>query len=160
MMYACSVSTKRSFVVAVVALAVVMSGQDAHAHPGWVLSHQKISSTQGGFTGVPDDGDSFCVSASLGGLDGDGVGDLAVGAYTDDDGGTNRGAVWELFLDGVPQTPCPWDIDGNGSVGASDLLSLLVSWGPCKSCPADFDGNGNVGASDLLALLVNWGPCP
>ncbi|MEE9128687.1 MAG: hypothetical protein V3T84_01620 [Phycisphaerales bacterium] len=56
--------------------------------------------------------------------------------------------------------PCPWDLDGSGSVGASDLLSLLVSWGPCKGCPADFDGNGTVGASDLLALLVNWGPCP
>ncbi|MEE9131268.1 MAG: hypothetical protein V3T84_14705 [Phycisphaerales bacterium] len=55
---------------------------------------------------------------------------------------------------------CPWDIDGNDLVGASDLLALLVSWGPCKGCPADFDGNGTVGASDLLALLVNWGPCP
>ena len=56
--------------------------------------------------------------------------------------------------------PCPWDLDGSGSVGASDLLSLLASWGPCKGCPADFDENGNVGASDLLALLANWGPCP
>ena len=56
--------------------------------------------------------------------------------------------------------PCPWDLDGTGSVGASDLLSLLASWGPCKGCPADFDGNGTVGASDLLTLLVNWGPCP
>ncbi|MEE9129260.1 MAG: FG-GAP repeat protein [Phycisphaerales bacterium] len=56
--------------------------------------------------------------------------------------------------------PCPWDLDNNGSVGASDLLTLLVSWGPCEGCPADFDGNGSVGASDLLALLVNWGPCP
>ncbi|MEE9130461.1 MAG: hypothetical protein V3T84_10620 [Phycisphaerales bacterium] len=55
---------------------------------------------------------------------------------------------------------CPWDLDDNGNVGASDLLSLLVSWGPCKGCPADFDGNGVVGATDLLALLVNWGPCP
>ena len=55
---------------------------------------------------------------------------------------------------------CPWDLDGNRSVGAADLLALLVSWGPCKGCQADFDGNGNVGASDLLALLVNWGPCP
>ena len=60
-----------------------------------------------------------------------------------------------------PVASCPWDLDGNGSVGASDLVSLLVSWGPCKGCcPADFDGNGTVGASDLLALLVNWGPCP
>ena len=60
----------------------------------------------------------------------------------------------------IKSEPCPWDLDNNGSVGASDLLSLLVSWGPCKGCPADFDGNGIVGASDLLALLVNWGPCP
>ncbi|MEE8154183.1 MAG: hypothetical protein V3T53_04380 [Phycisphaerales bacterium] len=55
---------------------------------------------------------------------------------------------------------CIGDLDGDGSVGASDLLSLLASWGPCKGCAADFDGNGNVGASDLLTLLANWGPCP
>ncbi len=56
--------------------------------------------------------------------------------------------------------PCVADLDGDGTVGASDLLSLLVSWGPCKGCPADFDGDGTVGASDLLTLLANWGPCP
>jgi hypothetical protein len=55
---------------------------------------------------------------------------------------------------------CPWDLDGDGSVGVSDLLSLLASWGPCKGCPADFDGDGSVGVSDLLALLANWGSCP
>ncbi len=54
MMYAYSVSAKRSIVVAVVALAVVMSGQRAQAQPGWVLSHQKISDSEGGFTGTPD----------------------------------------------------------------------------------------------------------
>ena len=31
-------------------------------------------------------------------LDGDEVDDLAVGAFGDGDGGTNRGAVWVLFL--------------------------------------------------------------
>ncbi len=96
---------------------------------------------------------------SLGDLDGDGVGDLAVGAIANDDGGSNRGAVWVLFLDGGPGK-CPWDLDANGSVGALDLFTLLASWGPCKGCPADFDGNGNVGVADLLALLANWGPCP
>ena len=40
--------------------------------------------------------------AALGDLDGDGVGDLAVGAACDDDGGTDRGAVWILGLDAVP----------------------------------------------------------
>ena len=102
-MYAYSVSTERSLVVAVVALAVVMSGQRAQAQPGTVLSHQKISDTEGGFTGILDDADLFGYSvASLGDLDGDRVGDLAVGAYGDDDGGTppdaDRGAVWILFV--------------------------------------------------------------
>ena len=56
--------------------------------------------------------------------------------------------------------PCPWDLDNNGSVGATDLLSLLVQWGTDPGGPPDFDGNGSVGVSDLLALLANWGPCP
>lgn len=54
----------------------------------------------------------------------------------------------------------PGDIDGNGVVGASDLLILLANWGSCAecgNCPADLDGNCTVGASDLLILLVNWG---
>ena len=69
---------------------------------GTVKAHQKISDTVGGFTGVLDDSDSFGMStASLGDLDGDGVTDLAVGASNDDDGGTDHGAVWVLFLDGV-----------------------------------------------------------
>ncbi len=67
-----------------------------------------------------------------------------------------------FFVDAVGitvQNACPWDLDGTGSVGVSDLLELLASWGPCKGCPADFDGNDDVGVSDLLALLANWGPC-
>ena len=55
---------------------------------------------------------------------------------------------------------CPWDLDDNGVVGASDLLSLLVQWGADPDGPPDFDGDGIVGAADLLALLVNWGRCP
>ena len=56
--------------------------------------------------------------------------------------------------------PCPWDLDDNGIVGASDLLALLSAWGPHIAHPADFDGDGIVGSSDLLAMLFNWGPCP
>ena len=82
--------------------------------------------------------------------------------------GTNWGEIqsWAnqmtdiaLTVEGVP-IQCPWDIDNNEVVGASDLLALLASWGPCKDCDADFDGDGSVGASDLLTLLANWGPCP
>ncbi|MEE9131718.1 MAG: FG-GAP repeat protein [Phycisphaerales bacterium] len=69
--------------------------------------------------------------------------------------------VFDSF-DTAEACDCPWDLDGNGTVGATDLLSLLVNWGDCadcNDCPADFDGNCTVGATDLLALLVNWGPC-
>ena len=54
----------------------------------------------------------------------------------------------------------PGDLNGDGVVGAADLLILLASWGPCGDCDdciADIDGNCTVGASDLLILLANWG---
>ena len=73
------------------------------------------------------------------------------------------GASQDVNNNGIPdecEDTCPWDLDGTGIVGASDLLALLASWGQCKGCSADFDRNGAVGASDLLALLANWGPCP
>ncbi|MEE8154142.1 MAG: hypothetical protein V3T53_04175 [Phycisphaerales bacterium] len=52
------------------------------------------------------------------------------------------------------------DLDGDGIVGASDLLILLFNWGPCgdcKECPADLNDDCTVGAADLLILLFNWG---
>ncbi len=55
--------------------------------------------------------------------------------------------------------PCPWDLNGNGSVDVPDLIALLASWGPCAGCPADFDGDGDVDVVDLIKLLANWGPC-
>ncbi len=83
---------------------------------------------------------------------------ILVGARADDDNGNASGSAY--LFDAAGPGMCPWDLDGTGTIGVSDLLSLLASWGPCKGCPADFDGNGNVGVSDLLALLANWGPCP
>ena len=54
------------------------------------------------------------------------------------------------------------DLDGDDSVGVTDLLILLGSWGPCPdpcapACPADLDGDCLVGVPDLLTLLANWG---
>ncbi|MEE9130668.1 MAG: FG-GAP repeat protein, partial [Phycisphaerales bacterium] len=109
---------------------------------------------------LPNDGateDRFGTSIAISGSTGKEV--VIVGAWWDDDNGTDSGSAY-LFAAAAAPGKCPWDLDGTGSVGASDLLALLVSWGPCKGCPADFDGNGSVGASDLLTLLVNWGPCP
>ena len=51
------------------------------------------------------------------------------------------------------------DLDGDGTVGISDLLILLASWGPNPGHPADLDGDGIVGILDFLQLLGSWGPC-
>ena len=102
---------------------------------GTVKSEQKISSTAANFGGVLQDGDFFGFSAAgIGDLDGDGVTDLAVGAAEDDDGGTNRGAIWILFLTGdvtrdavfanlnQPNRVCRGDGSG-GFVSCSDVSS-------------------------------------
>lgn len=52
------------------------------------------------------------------------------------------------------------DLDGDCSVGTTDLLILLGAWGPCDDCadcPADLDRDCNVGSTDLIILLGNWG---
>ncbi len=52
------------------------------------------------------------------------------------------------------------DLDGDGVVGAGDLIILLGNWGACADCgdcSADLDGDCTVGATDLIILLGNWG---
>ncbi len=56
--------------------------------------------------------------------------------------------------------PSLGDLDGDGDVGASDLIILLGAWGPCDECSdclADLDADCTVGTSDLIILLGNWG---
>jgi hypothetical protein len=67
-----------------------------------------------------------------------------------------------MVVDGeLPPPPCPWDLNGDGSVGSSDLSFLLGAWGVMGgNGPADFDMSGSVGSGDLSALLGAWGPCP
>ena len=85
-----------------------------------------------------------------------------LGAPGDDNRfGAGRVDVMEAVLLALDMaTPCPWDMDDDGSVGVPDLLSLLGQWNTDPGGPPDFDDDGNVGVKDLLILLGNWGPCP
>ena len=66
---------------------------------GTVSSEQRITDGVGGFSGSLAAGDFFGSGvAGLGDLDGDGIEDIAASAQGDDDGGSNRGAAWILFL--------------------------------------------------------------
>ncbi len=77
----------------------------------------------------------------LGDLDGDGVPDLAVGALGDDDGGSERGAVWILFMnnDGtVREVQKISDTVG----GFNGVLDNGDFFGRCVANLGDLDGDG------------------
>lgn len=62
--------------------------------------------------------------------------------------------------DGCDASPCPGDLDDDGTVAGADLGLLLAAWGPCSGCGSDLDGNGHVDGADLGTLLGAWGACP
>lgn len=113
------------------------------------LDHQKISASAGGFGGTLAAGDGFGHCAGVGDLDGDTLDDLCVGAPGADLGGTDRGAVWVLFLnaDGtVKASPAPV---GSSSGGFAGALADGDGFGGCLASLADLDLDG-----PLRALAV------
>ncbi len=109
---------------------------------GQVHSQRKISDTAGGFTGDLRNEDFFGSSvAAPGDLDGDGIGDLVVGAYGDDDGAFAAGAVWVLFLesDGSVRTQTKISATSGGFGGA---LAIASQFGCSIASLGDLDGDG------------------
>ena len=138
------------------ALLALATASPAQAQPGWVLSHQKISETQGGFTGNLDFLDEFGWSvASLGDLDGDGVADLAVAAPVDDDGGLSRGAVWVLFLNADGTVKAHQKISDTEG-GFTGTLHDHDDFGTSVASLGNLDGDG-VGALAVGAQLDDDG---
>jgi hypothetical protein len=109
---------------------------------GRVRSQQKIADGSGGFKGSLDDDDHFgSAVSSPGDLDGDGIPDLAVGAPGDDDGGTDRGAVWILFMDRDGRVRTEQKIaDGSGKFNGN--LNDNDGFGSALANPGDVDGDG------------------
>jgi hypothetical protein len=109
---------------------------------GRLKSAVRIAEGEGGFTGALDDQDFFGSSvASLGDLDGDGIDDLAVGAQGDDDGGTNTGAVWILFLR-ADRTVRSFAKVSAATVGLAGALGAQDNFGSALAGLGDLDGDG------------------
>lgn len=55
--------------------------------------------------------------------------------------------------------PCPWDVDGNGTVDFNDAIMVWQSMntGNCASC--DVNGDGVVDINDLIEVINNIGQC-
>jgi hypothetical protein len=138
---------------------------------GRVETWQKISTNAGGFDGNLDADDHFGAAlAGIGDLDNNGIPDLAVGVPGDDNGGSDRGGVWILFLDAegkVLQKQKIADDTGGFGGGLDDddrFGSAIADIGDMNDdgipdlavgAPNDDDGPDNAGAVWILMMKAD-----
>lgn len=114
-------------------LSIIAFSVLSYAQINPVIDYQKINELEGGFTYTLNQDDYFGVAVdSIGDLNNDGIVDIIVGAHKDDDGGTDRGAVYILFLnsDGsVNHSQKISDTEGNflGVLDDGDVFGSSVS---------------------------------
>ena len=109
---------------------------------GLCAGFSKISAASGGFSGSLKDGDAFGAAVEcIGDITGDGVPDLAIGADNDSGQGTDRGAVWLLFMKSDGTVHFQEEIaDGRG--GFTGTLDDGDDFGINLCLIDDLDGSG------------------
>jgi len=131
--------------------------------------YTKISEQHGNFDQQLDTGDQFGYSVdNIGDLNNDGINDIIVGAFTDDDGGSNRGAVYVLFLKAddtvlksqkISSTTGGFtgDLDDNDVFGASvSYLGDMNNDGFVEvAVGAEYDGDGGYWHGAVWILSLN-----
>ena len=128
---------------------------------GVPISGVRIAHAESGFSAAAlEQGDEFGSSvASLGDWDGDGIGDLAVGARRDDDGGTDHGAVYVLYLNGDGSVKSQHKISETVG-GFGGVLESFGRFGAGLSLISDQNADGRpdlaVGAAPTSAEGAVW----
>jgi hypothetical protein len=89
--------------------------------------------------------------AGAGDVDGDGSGDVVVGAPLDDENGAFSGRAYLFTM----QCHCRADFDGDGGVDTRDVIAFLGAWAAGDDS-ADFDTNGVIDTRDVIGFLNEW----
>ncbi len=106
---------------------------------GTVKDYRRISKFSSGLALKPGDRFGFC-TANMGDLDGDGVVDIAAGSVLDDDGGTNQGSLWILFLNPDGSVKSARELDElDGGLPPFDDID---QFGTSVANLGDLDGDG------------------
>ena len=107
---------------------------------GTVKSSAKIASGTGGGPTLLDGGRFGTSVANMGDLDGNGVTDLAVGAFNDGTGGATRGAVYVLFLNSSGTVTGSTKLASGGT--NMPTLADVDRFGSSVANVGDLDGDG------------------
>lgn len=131
----------------------------------WILLMQNDGSVKDAqkLTGIENGRTWFgYAAASLGDLDGDGTGDLAVGApLGNDSDGVRGGSLWLLFMNRGSHAASSADFDENGVVDFGDLLLFASAFGSRSGgatydAKYDLDSDGRINFEDFLLFVQEY----
>lgn len=137
---------RRSLFLAIVAGSLVLAPPraDAQHFAGTVTSHRKLSALEGGITAtLPGPGLFGVAVCDIGDLDLDGVPDIMVGAYVDNEFALYAGAVYVFFMRPNGTVKSHTKIGSNAG-GFNVTLDPLDMFGWSIANMGDMDGDGVV----------------